>query len=88
MSRRFAGSLQKGRMMRRLMLRQRQTEIAMSNSPGSTAMLIFLGKNELGQSDHMAISGGGPCKYPITLELWDGILAERERERARKKKMA
>ena len=85
-SRRFAATLEKGRAARRVSLRQRQTEIAMSNSAGSTAMCIFLGKNELGQSDVKEISG--PNGGPIPLAAYDALLDLRDDERRKKKKRA
>jgi hypothetical protein len=75
-SRRFAGSLGKGCNQRRLSLRRRQTEIAMGDSPGSTAMLIFLGKKELGQGNSTELSK--PCQSPLSLEALDALLLERK----------
>jgi hypothetical protein len=69
--------------MRHLSLRQRQTEVALGNGPGSTAMLIFLGKNELGQSDTGAKDK--PQAPSLTLEAWDALVRE---HRAKKKKVA
>jgi hypothetical protein len=46
--RRFADFLAKGRSERRQKLREKQYDVALS---GNVTMLIWLGKNELGQSD-------------------------------------
>lgn len=46
--RRFDKDLAMGRAKRRLKLRQKQTEVALA---GNVTMLIWLGKNDLGQKD-------------------------------------
>jgi hypothetical protein len=74
-SRRFAGSIEKGRVERKLSLRRRQTEIAMGDGPGSTAMLIFLGKKELGQGNSTKLSE--LSNGPIPLAAFDALLLER-----------
>jgi hypothetical protein len=75
-SRRFAGSLEKGRVERKLSLRRRQTEIAMGDGPGSTAMLIHLGKKELGQGNPTRVSDSS--NDPIPLAAFDALFAERD----------
>jgi len=53
----FSGPLAQWRAQRRMSLRQRQTSVA---AKGNTALLIFLGKHELGQSDRAAESDDQP----------------------------
>jgi hypothetical protein len=48
--RRFGPAMEKGRAERKLKLRQKQTEVALD---GNVTMLIWLGKQELGQRDSM-----------------------------------
>jgi hypothetical protein len=50
--RRFGENLTKGRAIRKIDLRRKQYEIAMK---GNVTMLIWLGKNELGQSDQPVV---------------------------------
>ena len=73
-STRFRSSLQKGRELRRRLLRQRQTEVALAGNP---AMLIWLGKQELGQRNNVEVSG--PNGGPVTIAFFDAILAEKKR---------
>jgi hypothetical protein len=77
---RFPAALKKGRNIRHLALRQRQTEVAMGNGPGSTAILIFLGKNELGQSDTGA-NDKPAAPVSLTLEAWDALVDEYRRKK-------
>jgi hypothetical protein len=74
-SRRFAGSLQKGRALRKRLLRQKQTEAAVAGNP---AMLIWLGKQELGQRnkprDISDMNHGA-----VTIAFFDAVLEEKRR---------
>ena len=74
-SRRFAGSLQKGRELRKRLLRQRQTEVALA---GNVGMLIWLGKNVLGQRDK-PLESSGTNDGPLTIAFFDAILEEKQR---------
>jgi hypothetical protein len=76
-SRRFAGSLQKGRALRKRLLRQRQTEVALAGNP---AMLIFLGKQELGQRDK-PLEIRGANGEPMSISFFDAVLAEKKRRK-------
>ena len=75
-STRFRASLQKGRELRRRLLRQRQTEVALA---GNVGMLIWLGKQELGQRDNVEVSGAGGG--PVTIAFFDAILEEKKRRK-------
>jgi hypothetical protein len=73
LDRRFAGELAKGRAEGKTTLRRRQWEAAMS---GNTAMMIFLGKNMLGQADRADVTTAGgrvgaPTGIVTVLELPD-----------------
>jgi hypothetical protein len=76
-SRRFAGSLQKGRALRKRLLRQKQTEAAVAGNP---AMLIWLGKQELGQRN-IPPETCSPNGGPVTVAFFDAILAEKKRRK-------
>ena len=58
---RFSDVINKGRENGKTRLRKKQIEVALA---GNVSMLIFLGKNMLGQSDKQEISG--PDGSPIT----------------------
>ncbi len=62
LARRFKDELADGRLQGKASLRRKQYEIAMS---GNTTMLIWLGKQALGQSDKQEILQTGP----IVLDL-------------------
>lgn len=60
-------SLIRGRAERRLKLRQKQTEIALG---GNVSMLIWLGKNELGQMEpRAAVEHSGPGGTPLAANV-------------------
>lgn len=59
---RFSELLDKSRAKRRERLRMKQTQLAMR---GNTALLIFLGKNELHQTDRTDVTSGDK---PVGLE--------------------
>lgn len=84
--RRFASETRKGRAALHKSLRRKQTEVALS---GNVTMLIWLGKNMLGQTDRQQVEvidwrdeakrdGYDPDKL-----FWDMVNAARETERAR-----
>lgn len=52
LQRRFASAIEKGRSRMKASLRRKQFEIAMTGNP---TMLIWLGKQELGQSDKQEV---------------------------------
>lgn len=72
--------LMRGRLMCGASLRAKQFELAMN---GNATMLIFLGKQILGQHDRQEVSGinGGPITYEKTdlAKLSDSELADLER---------
>jgi len=76
-SRRFAGSLQKGRALRKQLLRQRQTQVALQ---GNVGMLIWLGKNELGQRN-IPLEISDPYARPLSINFFDAILEEKKRRK-------
>ncbi len=61
LERRYAEDMAEGKEKCRASLRRKQFELAMSGNP---TMLVWLGKNMLGQKDKSEISGpdGGPIK--------------------------
>ena len=63
---RFSKEYHKGRENLKMRLRKKQTEVALG---GNIVMLIFLGKQYLGQSDKQEITGagGGPVDTRITV---------------------
>ena len=70
---RFGRALEKGRALRKRLLRQRQTEVALQGNP---AMLIWLGKQELGQRN---IPLENSDARPLTIAFFDAILEEKRR---------
>ena len=54
LSNRYSDVLKTGKQQFKASLRRRQFEASEVGTPGSTTMLIWLGKNHLGQSDKMA----------------------------------
>lgn len=62
---RFSAEIEKGRENGKTRLRKKQIEVALS---GNVAMLIFLGKNMLGQSDAIRSEISGPGGGPIQTE--------------------
>ena len=73
----FAEALRVGREQGKMSLRRRQWQLAMS---GHAHMLIWLGKNILGQRDRLEHSGpdGGPIQTQHTVPL-DGLSVETKR---------
>ncbi len=73
---RFSDFVDKGRLNGKTRLRKKQIEVAMS---GNVTMLIFLGKNMLGQADVAkldvsVVEGGGIANIPmVTNDEWDKI---------------
>jgi len=72
---RFGRVLEKGRALRKLLLRQKQTEVALKGDP---SMLIFLGKQELGQSNNPLQISSTNCE-PVSLAFLDAVLEEKRR---------
>ena len=62
LERRFRDEIEEGRANGRTRLRQKQLEVALSGNP---AMLIWLGKQMLGQSDKQEISNTGPVQVRL-----------------------
>jgi len=62
LERRFLKVIDKGRLLRNVSLRRKQMELAMK---GDKTMLIWLGKNLLGQSDKTQLTGkdDGPLQH-------------------------
>lgn len=58
---RFSETLSKGRSMLKMRLRKKQIEVALK---GNAVMLIFLGKNLLGQSDKQELEHSGKVEHP------------------------
>ncbi len=67
--RRFAAELIKGRATCKIRLRSLQWKSAEN---GNAAMLIWLGKQELGQSDSIAIAQSKPFIFSYEVEKKDG----------------
>lgn len=71
LERNFADVIEKGREEMKMSLRRRQLEVAHKGSKdkevASVTMLIWLGKQHLGQRDQHELSGpnGGPIKHEI-----------------------
>ena len=65
LARRFADVIDKGRENCKTRLRKKQIEVALA---GNVSMLIFLGKNMLGQSDKTLTEISGPDGGPIQTE--------------------
>jgi len=74
---RFGRALEKGRALRKRLLRQRQTEVALAGNP---AMLIFLGKQELGQRN-IPLETSSPNGEPVSIAFFDAILEEKRRRK-------
>lgn len=72
---RFGRALGKGRALRKRLLRQRQTEVALAGNP---AMLIFLGKQELGQRNNPPETSS-PNDVPVSIAFFDAVLEEKRR---------
>ena len=64
LDRRFATAIKEGVQMRNMSLRRRQFEMAMG---GSVGMLVWLGKQFLGQRDKAELTGaeGGPLQHEV-----------------------
>lgn len=83
---RFSDVINKGRENGKTRLRKKQIEVALA---GNVSMLIFLGKNMLGQSDKQEISGpdGTPVmQFPLSSEQDKNLSALVEIARAKAKK--
>ena len=63
LTRRFSEDLEAGRRQGKASLRRKQYELAMS---GNAAMLIWLGKQVLGQSEKQEITQTGPIVLDLT----------------------
>jgi hypothetical protein len=73
---RFGRALEKGRTLRKLLLRQRQTEVALAGNP---SMLIWLGKQELGQRNN-PLETSSPNGGPVSIIAFlDAIREEKQR---------
>jgi hypothetical protein len=86
LDRNFAEVIAKGRENGKTRLRKKQIEVALA---GNVTMLIFLGKNMLGQSDKQEISGpdGTPVmQLPLSTEQDKNLSALVEIARANAKK--
>lgn len=66
----FFVSVAKGRAERKITLRQRQYEAAVA---GNIAMLIWLGKQDLGQSDKLDTKHSGDATKPVIVKVLRGI---------------
>ena len=66
--RRFVGVIETGRAERKRSLRRKQTELAMN---GDRTMLIWLGKQDLGQRDNLDHRVGGEDGRPIEVNVHD-----------------
>jgi len=77
--RRCADALDRGYTLRNASLRKKQFDLAMN---GNATMLVWLGKNLLGQTDRQELTGagGGPIQYERTdlRKLTDEELAQLE----------
>jgi hypothetical protein len=83
---RFSDVITKGRENGKTRLRKKQIEVALA---GNVSMLIFLGKNMLGQSDKQEISGpdGSPVmQLPLSVEQDKNLSTLVEIARAKAKK--
>lgn len=86
LDRHFADVITKGRENGKTRLRKKQIEVALA---GNVSMLIFLGKNMLGQSDKQEISGpdGSPVmQFPLSGEQDKNLCSLVEIARANAKK--
>jgi len=70
LERRFDKIIESGRLKRNVSLRRKQMELAMR---GDRTMLIWLGKNLLGQTDKTQLTGkdDGPIKHEVTESMTD-----------------
>lgn len=68
-TRNYAEPYQKGIATMRMSLRRRQYKLGMS---GSVGMLIWLGKQHLGQRERTAISGDEGHREPIPIRIVEG----------------
>ena len=75
-SRRFAEVIKRGRSLMRGSLRAKQFELAMRGNP---TMLVWLGKQELGQTDRQQLSGHFEHEHVDLSRLSDEQLHEIER---------
>ena len=62
----FADAIEKGRAIRRSSLRRKQTEVA---EAGNVTMLIWLGKQELDQTDRHDLRHGGKPGEPVQVQV-------------------
>lgn len=76
LSRRFAGIVKRGKSLMCGSLRSKQYEVAMSGNP---TMLIWLGKQELGQTDKQELTGHLEHEHTDLSHLSDSQLSEIER---------
>jgi hypothetical protein len=86
LDRHFADIIAKGRENGKTRLRKKQIEVALA---GNVTMLIFLGKNMLGQADKQEISGpdGSPVmQLPLSVEQDKNLSTLVEIARAKAKK--
>jgi hypothetical protein len=86
LDRHFAEVIAKGRENGKTRLRKKQIEVALA---GNVTMLIFLGKNMLGQADKQEISGpdGSPVmQLPLSVEQDKNLSTLVEIARAKAKK--
>jgi hypothetical protein len=86
LDRHFADVIAKGRENGKTRLRKKQIEVALA---GNVTMLIFLGKNMLGQADKQEISGpdGSPVmQLPLSVEQDKNLSTLVEIARAKAKK--
>lgn len=63
---RFSENLTKGKESGKIRLRQKQFKVAMA---GNVAMLIWLGKQTLGQTDKQGIEHSGTIDSKLTIEV-------------------
>lgn len=75
-SRRFAEVVKRGKSLMRGSLRAKQFELAMRGNP---TMLVWLGKQELGQTDRQQVSGRFEHEHADLSHLSDEQLAEIQR---------
>ncbi len=71
-ARRFAKELEKGRGNLRKKLRKKQYDVAMK---GNVAMLIWLGKQYMGQSDHSELEISGKKEKPLEVFNHTAVVA-------------
>jgi hypothetical protein len=81
LERRFMKEMEQGRANRNVSLRRKQFELAMA---GNTTMLIWLGKQYLGQKDKHEVSGEDDCALrppSLTVHFLDTLL-DKHKERS------